>query len=148
MSNISSEPTITPTKDKATSRTAGSISPPRSMPPKPLPRVTIKQDSLHENELTQSDGKDDKENVNEALRNNSVKLKGESSQTSRTSFSGLDPKRLEQRMKRPTSAPMRKQPGEENIKILSTQEIKSSVDLREYGYPYLWFSVFYLNLSW
>ena len=88
------------------------------------------------------DGKDPKDNLNEVSIANGMKLKGELSQTSRTSFSGLDPKRLE-RMKRPTSAPMKKQSGEDNIKVLSTQETESSVDLREYGYLYLWINVLY-----
>ena len=107
------------------------------MPPKPFPRVTIKQAALQENEMEQYDNKNANENVNDDLPSNSMKLKGELSQTSRTSFSGLDPKRLEKRMKRPTSAPMKKQSEGENIKVVNTQETESSVDLRECGYSYV-----------
>ena len=127
------KPNVTPTKNKGSSRSEKSISPPRSAPPKPLSRVTIKQDMLHKNDISPYDITEDKENTSESLlTTNQVQLKDESSQNTRISFSGLDPKRLEKHLKRPTSAPMRKKAEGENVKIQRDEDTKSSVDLREY----------------
>ena len=122
----------TPTKGTTSSRTDGSISPPRAIPPKPLPRVIIKQKTFSDNNIEELEFEDNEEYDNNTSYDNNVKKKRESSQPVRTSFSGLDPKRLERRMKRPSSAPMKKQADKENIKPQNQAEIDSSVDLRKY----------------
>ena len=98
-----------------------------------MPRLTVKNNTFLDNNIEELDFEDNDEYDNESKYDNELKKKRESSQPVRTSFSGLDPKRLERRMKRPSSAPMKKQTDKENIKPHNNAEIdSSSVDLRKY----------------
>ena len=123
----------TPTKGTTSSRTDGSISPPRAIPPKPLPRVTIKKNMFSDNNIEELEYEDNDEYDNDANHDTNVTKKRESSQPIRTSFSGIDPKRLERRMKRPSSAPTKKQADKENVPPdhLNPPDTDSSVDLRK-----------------
>ena len=55
----------------------------------------------------------------------------ESVKTSRTSFSGLDPERLQKRFNRPSSAPMKKPTAEDNKSLSEQAADPTSVDLRK-----------------
>ena len=117
---------MTPTKGIVSSRTDESISPPRSIPPKPLPRFNVKQTAFNDDDIIESDEYDNLYTGRE-LSSNISKSK-ESSQPERTTLSGIDPKRLERHMKnRPKSAALKKQSNKDK----ETQITDSSVDLRE-----------------
>ena len=124
----------TPTKGNTSSRADGSISPPRTYPPKPLPRVTIKQkNALYEDDVEEFVRDESRNDERKGFSEKTRKPQVEIDESNRTSLSGIDPKRLEHRMKmkmkRPSSAPMKKQSGKENVK-------PEGVDLRKYWMPW------------
>ena len=136
-SNTFSDVPTSTSKLNTTSRTDASISPPRSTPPKPLSRVKMKKPTLYEDNLEEFEGEDSEDYTNEAFYNSRKNAPKDSGQNSRTSMTGLDPRRIEQhmKMKRPSSAPMKELAEKENMRPLSTQEIDSSVDLsKHYSY--------------
>ena len=97
----------------------------------------MKKPILHEDNLEEFEGDDSENYTNEAFYNSRKNAPKDSGQNSRTSMTGLDPKRIEQhmKMKRPSSAPMKELSEKENTRPLSTQEIDSSVDLsKHYSY--------------
>ena len=94
----------------------------------------MKKPTLHEDNLEEFEGEDSEDYTNEAFYNSRKNAPKDSGQNSRTSMTGLDPRRIEQhmKMKRPSSAPMKELAEKENMRPLSTQEIDSSVDLSKY----------------
>ena len=97
----------------------------------------MKKPTLHEDDLEELEGEDSEDYTNQAFYNGRKNAPKDSAQNSRTSMTGLDPKRIEQhmKMKRPSSAPMKELSEKENMRPLSTQEIDSSVDLsKHYSY--------------
>ena len=97
----------------------------------------MKKPTLHEDNLEEFEGEDSEDYTNEAFYNSRKNAPKDSGQNSRTSMTGLDPRRIEQhmKMKRPSSAPMKELAEKENMRPLSTQEIDSSVDLsKHYSY--------------
>ena len=128
---------LTPTKGILSSRTDGSISPPRSMPPKPLPRFNMKQTAFNDDDIIESDVEDNLFTGRGLSTISTVSKSKESSQNVRTfnTLTGIDPKRLERHMKnRPKSAPMKKQSNKENTR--PKQATDSSVDLRMFQFTH------------
>ena len=96
--------------------------------------MKMKKPTLHEDDLEEFEGEDSEDYTNQAFYNSRKNAPKDSGQNSRTSMTGLDPKRIEQhmKMKRPSSAPMKELSEKENMRPLSTQEIDSSVDLSKH----------------
>ena len=122
---------LTPSKGILSSRADESISPPRNMPPKPLPRFNVKQTAFNDDDIIESELEDNLYTGRLVSSNSNTSKSKESSQQARTTLSGIDPKRLERHMKnRPKSAPLKKLSNKENSR--PHQDTDSSVDLREY----------------